>query len=372
MSLADFPKVTVITVVRDLIKFKRKEFFLQCLESVHEQTYPNIEHIIIDGASTDGTLDLLKEYAATGWIEYYSEPDNGIYYAMNKGICKSTGKYINFLNSDDYFCDTFGLERSVELLEDSGAVFSYSKVYFSHNGEKISLMPNKIERFFFNMPFCHQGTLMRKDALVNEGMFDTGLKSASDYDLLIRLIIKGCNCIPIDIIFTVFRGGGFSSEYKSLSDGECQKIQKKYFPMMESKRKRSYGLEYTEHYITKDQLENIKSSVNEEISKRISELKTKKLTDGRLRINSGAYFDFLIKRYYFCGIIPILTLKQRTILYAKSEKIWSLGGARIFRIRETRYNKVYFFLNIPIFMVAHNHGSSFWNYLRKFIATLKK
>ena len=93
-----FPKVTIVTVVYNLIENGREQYFRQCLESVHKQLYQNIEHIVIDGASNDGTIDLLEEYNKKGWIKYYSEPDTGIYDAMNKGIEKATGKYIVFLN----------------------------------------------------------------------------------------------------------------------------------------------------------------------------------------------------------------------------------------------------------------------------------
>ena len=97
------PVVTIITITYNLIKDGREAYFRECVESVHNQCYGNFEHIIIDGASDDGTIDLLNEYAQKGWIKYYSEPDNGIYNAMNKGIEKANGKYIVFLNSDDYF-----------------------------------------------------------------------------------------------------------------------------------------------------------------------------------------------------------------------------------------------------------------------------
>ncbi|MDR2067710.1 MAG: glycosyltransferase [Holosporaceae bacterium] len=353
ISLVNFPKVTVVTVVRNLIETGRESFFLQCIESVREQTYPNIEHIVIDGASTDGTLDLLKKYADKGWIVYYSEQDNGIYDAMNKGIQKSTGKYINFLNSDDYFCDRYGLERSVELLEDSGAVFSYSRVYFVCNEEKIALLPDKIERFFFSMPFCHQGVLMRRDAIVNEGMFDVKLNIVCDYDLLVKLIMKGCECVSVDVIFVAFRTGGYAYESVKQADIEYQKIQKKYFSELENTKKRDEGNCHFEYYITKDQLESIKSCVSEEISQKISKLKMEKLLDGRLKIKSGAYFDFLAKRYYLFGI-PILTIKQRKLLNSKSEKIWMLFNIKVFRIKKLKYYKCYYFMYIPVFVVARD------------------
>lgn len=100
---SSIPLVTVITVTYNLIKGKREKFIIQCLESVHNQRYSNIEHIVIDGASDDGTLPLLKKYESLGWIKLFSEPDTGIYDAMNKGILKANGKYVSILNSDDFF-----------------------------------------------------------------------------------------------------------------------------------------------------------------------------------------------------------------------------------------------------------------------------
>jgi len=80
------PLVTIVTITFNLIKAGREKTFRQCLESVHNGTYKNVEHIVIDGASKDGTLDLIKEYANKGWVKYISEPDSGIYDAMNKGV----------------------------------------------------------------------------------------------------------------------------------------------------------------------------------------------------------------------------------------------------------------------------------------------
>ena len=97
------PKVTVITATYNLIKNGREKSFRQCVESVHHQTYKNIEHLIIDGASTDGTLELIAEYEKKGWLRCVSEPDKGMADAMNKGIQKASGEYVIILISDDYY-----------------------------------------------------------------------------------------------------------------------------------------------------------------------------------------------------------------------------------------------------------------------------
>ena len=107
------PLVTVVTITFNLIKAGREKTFRQSLESIHNQTYKNIEHIIIDGASQDGTIELLEEYAQKGWIKYYSESDTGIYNAFNKGIDRANGEYIVFVNSDDFYGCKFVIELSV-------------------------------------------------------------------------------------------------------------------------------------------------------------------------------------------------------------------------------------------------------------------
>jgi glycosyltransferase involved in cell wall biosynthesis len=361
MDTADdinFPKITIITVTRNLIASGRKEFFLQCLESVQNQTYPNIEHIVIDGASTDGTLELLEEYKRKKWITYYSQPDEGVYDAMNKGIQKSTGKYVNFLNSDDYFCDNIGLERSVELLEKTGAAFSHSEVCNCNaNGEKLHLQQNRVEYFFFRMPFCHQGVLMRRDILVFEGMFNnTDFKIASDYDLLIRVILNGYRGVSVNVVFAVFRIGGLSHIMRQTND-ECIKIWKKYFPRMNVVMKYDDEGTHLLHFIAMDQLNNIMSHVNEEISKKIAKIKMKKCSGGMLQITGCAsYAGFLKKTYRLFGIIPFATrqlLQWEKLMNTEFTKIWTIFGIRIFRIKKTKNYRIYYFFYIPVLAIAN-------------------
>ena len=92
-------KFSIITVV-----YNNSTTIESCIQSVQNQTYKNVEHIIIDGGSTDGTLDIIKTYDHIRWV---SEPDQGIYDAMNKGIRKAKDKYVFFLNSGDVFANEF-------------------------------------------------------------------------------------------------------------------------------------------------------------------------------------------------------------------------------------------------------------------------
>lgn len=215
------PKVTIITITYNLINAGRKEFLRQCIESVHNQSYDNIEHIVIDGASTDGTLDLLTEYAEQGWLTYYSEKDAGIYNAMNKGIDKSNGDYINFLNSDDFFNHPDGINLSVQHLLETKADYSFAKCTFiDRQGESLGLYLPVIESFLFRMPFCHQTMLIKKDTLLALDKFDEKFDSAADFDFVLRLCLNGAKFVEVPLNFVSFRLAGISflNQEQSISE----------------------------------------------------------------------------------------------------------------------------------------------------------
>jgi len=229
------PLVTIITITFNLKKNGREKYFRQCVESVHSQTYKNIEHIIIDGASTDGTVDLIKEYADKGWIKYISEPDNGVYYAMNKGIKLAKGKYIAFLNSDDFYSSKKGIEISVKMLEESQGDYSYAPaLILSPDNKKVNKHPHAIPNLdtaFIEMPFCHQTMLTRKNIIINEGLFNTGYKSAGDYDFVLNIILKGYKGVYVDFLFVTYRLGGLSGNEDSIQAAreEVTQIFYKYY-----------------------------------------------------------------------------------------------------------------------------------------------
>jgi glycosyltransferase involved in cell wall biosynthesis len=215
------PKITIITVTRNLIHAGRKVVFQKSVESVHNQSYENIEHIVIDGASTDGTLDLIKGYADKGWLTYYSEKDNGIYNAMNKGIDKSTGDFINFLNSDDFFNNTEGIKLSVKYLLETNADFSFAKCTFINSQEEcLGIYNPVIESFLFRMPFCHQTMLIKKETIIRLDKFDENFNSAADFDFVLRLCLSGTNFIEVPLNFVSFRLAGISylNQEQSISE----------------------------------------------------------------------------------------------------------------------------------------------------------
>lgn len=221
------PLVTVITVTWNIIRAGRAAFLHECLESVHKQDYPNIEHIIIDGASDDGTCDFLSTYVKKGWITCYSEADNGIYDAMNKGIRRANGKYIAFLNSDDYWHDVTGVSQSVKMLELSQADFSYApRKIINEDGTLNSYENASLALLFSRMPFCHQTMFTRTDFIRQlHGFADDRLRISADYDLVTRLLMAGARPVYVPCCFTSFRRGGASVDGEAV-EKEFREIHK--------------------------------------------------------------------------------------------------------------------------------------------------
>ncbi|MGN0822117.1 MAG: glycosyltransferase family 2 protein [Akkermansia sp.] len=224
------PRVTVITATYNLVKEKREAFFRRSVASVHSQTYADIEHLVIDGGSEDGTREILEEYAAKGWLQYISEPDRGIYDAMNKGIKRASGKYIAFLNSDDYWHRDDGVERSVQLLEATDADFSYAPYCMLRGSEEHAVyVQSDIASFFYRMPICHQTMFTKRELLIKLGGFDMeNFKSAADYDLVVRAVMSGAKPVHVPLNFTAFRMGGISSN-SNIASPELEKVYDKNF-----------------------------------------------------------------------------------------------------------------------------------------------
>lgn len=224
------PLVTVITATWNIFRANRQHALAECIESVHNQDYPNIEHLIIDNASDDGTLDFLSKYEREGWLTCYSEPDDGIYDAMNKGINKAKGKYIAFLNSDDCWHNPTGISRSVKLLESAKADFSYApRRIINEDGSHMAYEEASLAVLFTRYPFCHQTMFTRTDLLKKlNGFAYKKYKITADYDLLTRLFVSGAKPVFIPHCFTSFRLGGFSSSAEVVYQ-EYTSILKEYY-----------------------------------------------------------------------------------------------------------------------------------------------
>ncbi|MBS7286559.1 MAG: glycosyltransferase [Kiritimatiellae bacterium] len=208
--------VTVVTVVYELVKAGRNDFFRQCVDSVAKQEGVRIEHIIIDGGSADGTRELIAECVGKrDNVTWISEPDNGIYDAMNKGLRMAKGRYITFLNSDDYYHDSTGLGRVVEALDSSKADFSYAPaVILKRDGTRLTTSPHvrpDLRNLLKGMPFSHQSVIVRTDLMKKMGGFSADYPRSADYAFVMELVFAGKKAICVGRDFVTFRAGGFSS-----------------------------------------------------------------------------------------------------------------------------------------------------------------
>lgn len=227
--------VSVVTVCFNPLEAGRKEVFQKNLDSVQQQKSIRLEHLIIDGGSTDGTLEWLKSYNNTRYdIRILSKKDGGIYEAMNRGIALSRGKYVIFLNSDDFFHEPSGMAHSIEKIEHLGCDFSFAPVRFSdpsirHNPQ---LAPQwRLHRFLISWSFSHQSMLTSRSFLLKLDGFDTSYRSAADYDLLLRMIEAGAKGCFVPLAFSTFTLGGFSfsEENTDLIEEECTRCLQRFY-----------------------------------------------------------------------------------------------------------------------------------------------
>ena len=206
-------KVSIITPCMNSAKTIR-----QTIESVLNQTYQNIEYIVVDGGSSDGTLDIIREYLPRfhGRMRYISEKDRGIYDAMNKGIRMTRGGLIGIVNSDDYYEPDAVVKVVSSLTGDRyQVIYGYSRLI--DNGRATGLRKNhhkNLERHMIQHPTC----FVTRETYRDFGMFLIVFKISGDYELMIRLY-KSNEVVftQIKTVLTNMRIGGVSSNLKRRS-----------------------------------------------------------------------------------------------------------------------------------------------------------
>ena len=209
---ADYPKISLITVC-----FNSASTIADTLESVKRQGYKNVEYIVIDGGSTDNTLEIVDRYRQSIDV-LVSEKDNGIYDAMNKGIAAATGDFVGILNSDDVFSDDESLNKIAETIrarKDVDAVFG-DLIYVNREdlSKKVRLYSSRFfkpwkMRFGFMLP--HPTFYARRELFEKLGNYKTDYRVAADFELLCRFLRKGINYVRIDDVLVSMRDGGISS-----------------------------------------------------------------------------------------------------------------------------------------------------------------
>jgi glycosyltransferase involved in cell wall biosynthesis len=201
------------------------------LDSIYSQTFPksNFEHIIVDGQSSDATLAIISKYPYSKWI---SEPDNGIADAFNKGLSRANGKYLLFLNADDYFANNHVLEKCYQFaVTHNYPPWFYGYVLIPINntlGIYKRLLPPNEWGMMFGPKIDHQATFVDRDILRNLGGFNIQFKINMDYDLWQRLFEKGYTPVNCNLVISVFSTSGISSNFNKLSQNENFDIRMKF------------------------------------------------------------------------------------------------------------------------------------------------
>jgi glycosyltransferase involved in cell wall biosynthesis len=210
-TLPDQPLISIVTVVRN-----GEAFLAEAIRSVLDQDYENIEYIIVDGASTDGTLDIIRTYDER--IDYWiSEPDRGLYDAMNKGLALAKGDLIGILNADDYY-QVGSIRHIVDaaLTRPDVGVFHGNLKLLRKNGVEEVRRPRLGKQGYrpYLMPVNHPTVFVRARCYTECGGFDTSYRTAADFDLMLRFLLDyRIRFHHLDQVLACMREGGESGQY---------------------------------------------------------------------------------------------------------------------------------------------------------------
>ena len=204
-------KISIITIT-----FNSAKTLLRALESVQSQTYKDIEHVIVDGASTDGTRELIEAYAKKHKnVRWVSEPDEGIYNALNKGIRMATGDAIGFLHSDDVFYSTDSVAHIARALQEEGVQVVYGDLQYC-NGEKVvrrwksnDFNPRALKYGW--MP-PHPTVYVRREVYQEVGEYDEWFRISADYDMMLRIFTAGYRSRYLPEVLVSMEVGGASNK----------------------------------------------------------------------------------------------------------------------------------------------------------------
>lgn len=224
-----FPTFSIITVT-----YNASDCLEKTIKSIVNQSYPNIEYILVDGASTDGTIDIIKQYEAN--VSYWmSEPDTGLYDAMNKGLQKATGDYIWFVNAGDLLYSDNTVEKIAALIEEGGVIpdiiYGDSMIIDEH-GNELGLRrlrpPRKLtwKSFKKGMLVSHQSFIVKCSLAP---LYNLTYKYSSDFDWCIRCMKKAQNILNTKLILSDFLDGGLSTIQRKSSLKERYRIMCNYY-----------------------------------------------------------------------------------------------------------------------------------------------
>lgn len=222
------PKLTVITIVYNNVRDIERT-----INSVLNQTYPKIEYIVIDGKSTDGTLDIIEKYK-TKIYKIVSEPDKGIYDAMNKGLALATGDYVLFMNSGDEIYDETTVEDIFESAPGADIYYGETEMYnddWESLGRRRHEAPDEFDwkSFKYGMSISHQAIYIRRSIITP---YDLNYKYSSDIDWIIKAAKKASSIVNVRRYVAKYLVGGMSKKKHRESLKERFKIFTKYYGLV--------------------------------------------------------------------------------------------------------------------------------------------
>jgi glycosyltransferase involved in cell wall biosynthesis len=233
-------KISIIT-----INYNNAEGLERTMDSVVSQTYPNIEYLIIDGGSSDGSVNVIKKHA-TKVAYWVSERDRGIYHAMNKGIAKASGDYLLFLNSGDILYDESIVDKVVLLQKDEDVIYGHL-MFENGTHRRVDVLPRTLSfGFFVEYSLPHPASFIKKKVFEKVGLYDEMLKIVSDWKFFMDAIVKNNSSYKkVDLVVSIFNEEGISSnpENEKLIQKERHEVlTKEYGAILIQECKKNYKL----------------------------------------------------------------------------------------------------------------------------------
>lgn len=226
----DTPLISVITATWNLLSQGRQDTFRRVIDCMARQNCDRAEHVIQDGASTDGTVDFIQGLIADApRTRLISEPDTGLYDAMNRGAKAARGDYLLFLNSDDALVADDVLNVAADRLQAARPdyLFGSSLQRFKDGGERREKRMS-LKAILQRMPFCHNSVFLKRDVFLELGGHDTQFRIAADYDLTLRLVGGGYRGERMDEPISLFWDRGETSDQQA-TGLDYARVWQKYF-----------------------------------------------------------------------------------------------------------------------------------------------
>ncbi|MDY2587169.1 glycosyltransferase family 2 protein [Winogradskyella aquimaris] len=215
------------------INYNNADGLKKTMDSVRDQSWQEFEHIVIDGNSTDKSLEIIKSYTYKN-LNWISEPDTGIYNAMNKGIDRAHGKYLLFLNSGDFLEHKNVLSTVLNFLTLEKSIISGDIIFKKENSQRLRQHPEKMSfSYLIGNAISHPSTFIKQDLFETYGKYDENLKIVSDWAFFLKVLgLNDETYIRLPETITVFDATGISSSEENINlvNKERTQVLKRYFP----------------------------------------------------------------------------------------------------------------------------------------------